>query len=156
MRDYDYMSKRSEQPRDPFLVTGERQVDRYVLSQIIGNRYNELPDDDKKEKLVEPWEPNGGDSNPIVLPRPLAVQKMWWVAFGGRVLIAVLGGSFLIAPMWIMILHKTVYTGLIGTTVFVTAFGFVMAGALDQKMDVLSSTAAYAAVLVVLVGLTTS
>jgi hypothetical protein len=54
-----------------------------------------------------------------------------------------------------MVMHKTHYTALASTTVFVSVFGLMMALVLDKLMDVLSSTAAYAAVLVVFVGLNT-
>lgn len=66
------------------------------------------------------------------------------------------GGIFLIAPMWLMALHNTLYTSLIATTVCVALFGLLMASVLEKPTDVMSSTAAYAAVLVVFVGLTTS
>ncbi|KAI0893043.1 hypothetical protein F4806DRAFT_478021 [Annulohypoxylon nitens] len=56
--------------------------------------------------------------------------------------------------MWLMMLNDGLYTALISTTVFVAVFGALMAVVLDRHMDILSSTAAYAAVLVVFVGLT--
>jgi hypothetical protein len=70
------------------------------------------------------------------------------------VLAAIVGGIFLIGPMWLMVLHKTRTTALVSTTVFVVVFGLIMALFLDKMMDVLSRTAAYAAVLIVFVGLT--
>jgi hypothetical protein len=68
---------------------------------------------------------------------------------------AVLGGVFLLVPMWLMVLHRTRYTALVSTTVFVAFFGLVMVRFLEKEMEVLSVTAAYAAVLVVFVGLNT-
>ena len=59
--------------------------------------------------------------------------------------------------MWLMVLwFNTLYTSLIATTLFVALFGLLMASVLEKPIDVMSSTAAYAAVLVVFVGLTTS
>lgn len=45
------------------------------------------------------------------------------------------------APMWLMVLHNTLYTALVSTTVFVAVFGLVMALWLDKLMDVMSATA---------------
>ncbi len=56
--------------------------------------------------------------------------------------------------MWLMVLHKTLYTALISTTVLVATFRVVMAVFLDRLKDVLLSTAAYSAVLVVFISLT--
>ena len=81
---------------------------------------------------------------------------MWFKGFRQRLAMAAVGAAFLIAPMWLMVLHNTLYTALVSTTVFVMVFGLVMALRLDKLMDVMSATAAYAAVLVVFVGLTTS
>jgi hypothetical protein len=74
----------------------------------------------------------------------------------GRFGMAAVGGAFLIAPMWLMVLHRTLYTGLVSTTVFVIFFGIVMAFFIEKGLDVMTTTAAYAAVLVVFVGLNTS
>lgn len=76
--------------------------------------------------------------------------------FRKRIGVAMVGGIFLIAPMWLIVLHNTLYTSLIATTVCVALFGLLMASVLEKPIDVMSSTAAYAAVLVVFVGLTTS
>ncbi len=76
-------------------------------------------------------------------------------SFGHRLWIAAFGGIFLVGPMWLMVLHHTRYTSLISTTVAVVLFGLIMAYKLEKESDVLSSTAAYAAVLVVFVGVNT-
>lgn len=66
---------------------------------------------------------------------------------------AVMGGAFLVCPMWLMVLRESLYLCLITTTGCVVLFGAVMAVMLGEPKDVFSSTAAYAAVLVVFVGL---
>lgn len=66
------------------------------------------------------------------------------------------GAILLLGPMWLMVLHKTVYTGLITTTVCVAILGCLCSMILEKPLDVLSATSAYAAVLVVFVGLTNS
>jgi hypothetical protein len=65
---------------------------------------------------------------------------------------AAIGGAFLIGPMLVMVLHKSLLTTLLTSSVCVIVFGVILAFALDDPFDVLSGTAAYAAVLVVFVG----
>ncbi|KAL2153734.1 hypothetical protein VTH82DRAFT_4889 [Thermothelomyces myriococcoides] len=72
--------------------------------------------------------------------------------FRGRTMMAVIGGAFLVGPMWLMMLHRNLYTSLVTTTVCVAVFGLIIALFLEKPMEVLSGTAAYAAVLVVFVG----
>lgn len=69
-----------------------------------------------------------------------------------RLVMATIGGLFLIGPMLFMVLRNDRNTTLVTTSVCVIVFGFVMAYLLDQPFNVLSATAAYAAVLVVFVG----
>ncbi|KUI57891.1 hypothetical protein VP1G_10993 [Cytospora mali] len=66
------------------------------------------------------------------------------------------GAIMLLGPMWLMVLHKTLYTGLVTTTVCVVFLGALCSFLLDKPMDVLSATFTYAAVLVVFVGLTSN
>ncbi|KAK7993985.1 hypothetical protein PG989_007366 [Apiospora arundinis] len=70
-----------------------------------------------------------------------------------RLLMATLGASFLIVPMVIMSLENTLSVCLITPTCFIVAFGLTIVVYLTESKEVLSSTAAYAAVLVVFVGL---
>lgn len=51
-----------------------------------------------------------------------------------------------------MMLQGGLYTSLISTTAFVSGFGILMTYFLGEGKDVLASTAAYAAALVVFVG----
>jgi hypothetical protein len=73
-----------------------------------------------------------------------------------RLTMAGVGGAFLIGPMLIMVLKKTLLTTLLTTSICVVAFGFTLAVYLDNPFNVLSGTAAYAAVLVVFVGTSSS
>lgn len=75
---------------------------------------------------------------------------------------AIIGGVFLIGPMWLMVLRNELYTTLITTTAFVFGFGLIISvgpifivGSKIGVETVFSATAAYAAVLVVFVGTTT-
>ena len=150
IQDYDYMIKCSQFPRDPFLVTGERSVDDWVLQQAMQNLETKSEDFGKPIIVPVPWEVK---SHPIGLPRNNQVAKTWIKGFKERLGIAAVGGFFLIGPMWLMVLHNTLYTCLVSTTVFVIAFGVLMAWSLNDSKDVMAGTAAYAAVLVVFVGL---
>ncbi|KAJ5263957.1 hypothetical protein N7478_011562 [Penicillium angulare] len=153
LQDYDYMAKYILQAQDPFLVTGERAIDRLMLQVAMRNKENEA-DPLRWEKSIVPWEALDIESKPIGGTRDGNLRQAWIQGFRQRLGVAAVGGIFLIAPMWLMVLHRTLYTALISTSVFVSIFGLTMALFLDGLKDVLSSTAAYSAVLVVFVGLT--
>ena len=140
--------------RDPFYVTGERIIDRYMLQVAMRGR-EDKGDPLRSAQSMGKWETGNVRPEPVGSTRDKNFQRAWIKGFHQRVWAAVVGGIFLIGPMWLMVLHKTLYTALVSTTIFVSVFGLIMALFLDKMMDVLSSTAAYAAVLVVFVGLTT-
>ncbi|KAK3291386.1 uncharacterized protein B0H64DRAFT_331010 [Chaetomium fimeti] len=153
LQDYDYMQNRARSNRDPFLVTGEYYTDNYILGQYLsaGLQAQEL----ETAGSVGDWETD--DSRQTVCgTRGDNLSRTWFVNFRRRVAIAAVGGLFLVGPMWLMVLYNKLYAQLISTTVFVTAFGIVMAIFLNKDDAVLASTAAYAAVLVVFVGTSTS
>jgi hypothetical protein len=141
------------QPRDPFYVTGERFVDRCLLEVAMRGKGNEEPPL-RQVKSMGKWETPSIRPEQIGGTRDGNFRQAWIKGFRQRLGVAAVGGIFLIAPMWLMILHNTLYTALVSTTVFVAAFGLMMALFLGSLKDVLSSMAAYAAVLVVFVGLT--
>jgi hypothetical protein len=72
--------------------------------------------------------------------------------FSKRLGMAAIGGAFLIGPLLLMVLHKSLLTTLLATSMCVVKFGVLLAFCLDEPFDVLSGIAAYAAVLVVFVG----
>lgn len=142
-----------QRSRDVFLATTQRSIDRFVIQRVVEVKFWErwFNDESKAFPAGEPWEPDDGSESIPGTRTNVANQSFW-----NRVKMATVGGVFLIGPMWLMVLaHDWRYTGLITTTVFVTVFGLSMSAALDKPMDVLSSTAAYAAVLVVFVGVNT-
>ncbi|KAI1411432.1 hypothetical protein F5Y13DRAFT_200996 [Hypoxylon sp. FL1857] len=148
LQDHEYMVKFSYEKTDPFIVTAERRVDGILMR-------NAMKQKEARAKELDPYHFSGISSKnlaPITIPRSEATFK----SFTARIWVAAVGGLFLIVPMWIMVLHKTLWTGLATTTAFVAAFGLLMAYVLSESIHVLSSSAAYAAVLVVFVGLTTS
>lgn len=99
--------------------------------------------------------PTETESRAIGGTRTVSTQKEKTEAFFKRVVFSLVGGVFLVGPMWIMVLVNTQYTSLISTSVFVFVSGLVASWKLDEPIAVLSVTAAYAAVLVVFVGTNT-
>lgn len=70
-----------------------------------------------------------------------------------RLVAAMVGGLSLIIPMLIMALNATLLTAIVVTTSFVLSVGTAMALVMDAPIkNILSASAAYAAVLVVFVG----
>ncbi|KAJ5166688.1 uncharacterized protein N7482_005469 [Penicillium canariense] len=153
LQDYDYMGKYILQPQDPFIVTGERLIDRLMLQAAMRDKENEA-DPLHWAKCIVKWETSDIRPKPVGGTRDGNLRQTWLRGFQQRLGVAAVGGIFLIAPMWLIVLHRTLYTALVSTTVCVTIFGLLMALFLDGSKDVLSSTAAYSAVLVVFVGLT--
>ncbi|KAF5715670.1 hypothetical protein FMUND_6737 [Fusarium mundagurra] len=154
LQNYDYMEKRSLQPGDPFYISGENYLDRKLLEHIIGNNAGRLVNG-KSLNATGNWETGPVNPNTISDTRLDNYRRNWTQGFHQRLGVATIAGIFLIAPMWLMVLHNTLYTALVSTTVFVAVFGLVAAARLTSLMEVMSSTAAYAAVLVVFVGLVT-
>lgn len=151
MRDYDFMQECSQRARDPFYVTAERLTDDEIL-QLAMRGIDITPHRKSMARahVAGPWET---ERIPIGGTRRDSIQKTALAAFMERLGLAVFGGAFLVGPMWIMVLHNSRNVCLISTTVLVTVFGLVMAWTLDKNTDVLTAVSAYAAVLVVFVGL---
>jgi len=157
MQNYDYMNNCSQRPADPFLVTGERTIDDYVLCSIMRETITSEFNTKKFEQstFIGPLE-GEEDKTPIGGLRHETNRESKLRDLRIRLGLAAVGAAFLVGPMWLMVLHRTLYTALVSTTVFVVLFGVIMAVSLEKGIDVLSSTAAYSAVLVVFVGLNTS
>ncbi|KAN0098875.1 hypothetical protein V8E51_014538 [Hyaloscypha variabilis] len=96
------------------------------------------------------------DTSTILGSRNASNRKLATKRFYRRLRTAALSGVFLLGPMWLMALHPELRTVLVSTTIAVVLFGFGMSWFLEKEPDVLASTAAYAAVLVVFVGLNTN
>jgi hypothetical protein len=75
-------------------------------------------------------------------------------ALTARIIMAVGGGLALIAPMLIMTLHPTKLTRLLTSSCFMIVVAVALAAFMDtaEPKDIIASTAAYAAVLVIFVG----
>lgn len=138
------MISRNKDEADPCYLTAERELDGQVIDSALSST-NIHPKQLRKCG-------SACAKDPLHNSRSDSIQEKRKKRLG----MAVLGGALLIGPMWLMVLHNTLYTCLVSTTIFVAVFGVMMAYRLDDGKDVLSSTAAYAAVLVVFVGLSTN
>lgn len=150
---------------DPFLVGTEKHVDAAILNAAL----LDIPEAElRKEGL---WATADGEDKrrkfnfvPPVEKEPRAIggtrmattRKQKTQLFLQRVLFSIVGGIFLVGPMWLMAVLNAKYVSLISTSVFVFLAGLLAAWKLDDPKTVLSTTAAYAAVLVVFVGTSTA
>jgi len=152
---------------DPFILTTEKTLDLTLLKEVA-KKWREradfrhkrgdylLPkfDNDIKSlgKLSEPRDKGKARFEMFGGSRTVMNYNKAFEAFVKRVGMAGVGGTFLIGPMLLMVLHKSLLTSLLTASICVFAFGLVLATFLDRPFEVLSGTAAYAAVLVVFVG----
>lgn len=163
-KDFDYIRDCvGRKLDDPFLVLSERWIDAQVLKSLL----DMIPPEKRKEDGLDALsEKNGLVSSfappiekgpePIGGTRGERTQKQKTEDFLTRLAFSVIGGIFLVAPMWLMVLNNTKYTALVTTSVSVLLWGMATAWKLEGgPLAVLSTTAAYAAVLVVFVGTNT-
>ena len=173
------MGKVSQQPFDYFIASGERAHDSVVLRQALHvagkehedfvprgagdkahprvNKFREpLSYERMKEQAIPmglTWEAtNIRYSEPIGGTRHASVKAVLRKLFWWRVSAAVVGGAFLVGPMWLLVLERDLLLNLGVATGFVFAFGLLMVGFVEQTDQVFASTLAYAAVLMVFVG----
>jgi hypothetical protein len=140
------------------VVITERWLDASVLRTALKKAPVESLREDgfgviDEKTFAEPWEEKG---EPIGGTRQERTRKQKTEAFIKRLALSLAGVFFLIGPMWLMVLHNTKYTALVSTTVFVVTWGIGAALTLSDPISVLSTTAGYAAVLVVFVGTNTA
>lgn len=156
LQDYDYMKKCRERSRDPFLFAGSFLDDRDMFEDAMRALRTKHPDhrlscEEKQARVADfAWEMPQKTLFSFSSGASRGSEKN--TAFVRRLMIAAFGAAFLIGPMWLMMKKTDLNTKLVSTTVFVTVFGLLMAYFIEEYKDVLSSTAAYAAVLVVFVG----
>ncbi len=146
---------------DPFVLTTKRMPD-YELIKSCADFFDNYVDERLLSEAVyddydtkPPFPPQTKSWNDIDLAgegRAAQLKQSDWQLFVGRLIMAFTGGVFLIGPMLIMVLINTLVASLVTTSVCVLVFGVVMSLSVENKFDVMSGTAAYAAVLVVFVG----
>lgn len=123
LKDYDYMMECSKRPRDYFLASGERSVDRYVTSKIIRNIVGgprHLREGIELTKALGSWE---DDTSPIGGTRNSKVNELRREGFLQRLFLAAVGGCLLLGPMWLMVLHESMY----GQSLYSLAQSFLLA-----------------------------
>ncbi|KAM5349128.1 hypothetical protein ACJ41O_008951 [Fusarium nematophilum] len=167
VRDHEYMTSASQNPLDPFLVSSERVLDDdilswaryssggYTMAQVLAPIQNEETGTSVKPAVTDagPWEDTkSGRVAPAVGTRRATVETLFRRAFWSRLTAAVVGAVFLVGPMWLLVLRRELFIHLGATTGFVLGFGCVMAFFVEKVDQVFAGTLAYAAVLMVFVG----
>jgi hypothetical protein len=142
---------------DYFIVSSERCHDRRVLQSATFG-YNDVKKElyEKRSALpTGPWEyldshncaePIGGTRHEGI--KTISRKVFWW-----KLSAAFIGAGFLVGPMWLLALEQGLYLQLEVTTGFVLSFGITLAYFMDKVDQVFAGTLAYAAVLMVFVGL---
>lgn len=150
------MGRFSGQRHDPFRVSSERYQERKLLERLLQTEKLKAVGDfcwlkdtaTPTGPWEEPWEPGKGGMRPIGGTRGEAFRQALWSRAAG----ALVGAAFLIGPMWPLVLKQDIYLQLGMTTGCIIAFGSVMVFALRTLEAVFAATLAYAAVLMVFVG----
>ncbi|KAK4106018.1 hypothetical protein N658DRAFT_502556 [Parathielavia hyrcaniae] len=120
-------------------MTGENKLDRLILDALLGDARSRRFDS-MHVRDVRQWD---GHMRAIIPTRTDNQYKRLL----SRLVVSAIGAGFLIGPMWLMMIQRGLHVALVSTTVFVVVFGALAAFFLDSPAHVLSSTAAYAAVL---------
>ncbi|KAJ5713255.1 uncharacterized protein N7483_010436 [Penicillium malachiteum] len=136
--------------KDPFLITTKE-----ILGFCLMRDHQLIPTGDELKEPEQVIHASG--KRPVVLPgssRNKHEEKVQWARLWERIFMGVCGGVALIAPMLLMVLHKSRATTLATTSVATILFALMLAllGKNLRGQDVLAAVAAYAAVLVVFVG----
>ncbi|KAK4079533.1 hypothetical protein Trihar35433_638 [Trichoderma harzianum] len=137
-------------PDDPFTASSERIHDDIYLKSAITLHGKEAADIAPVETAIPtgPWEDRHRQSaKSIANTRGETQEKAFFSNWG-----ALVGGAFVIFPMWLMVLKQEIYLSLGVTTGCVAAFGLLMALSMGSLDAVFAATFAYAAVLMVFVG----
>ncbi|KAK2599809.1 hypothetical protein N8I77_011532 [Diaporthe amygdali] len=151
VRDHEYIARFRGQRHDPFRVSSERFQEKILLDRV-GMRCGKIVDDLQHLQpgalATGPWEDGESVMRPIGGIRGEALRWALWL----RIASTLIGIGFLIGPMWGLVLNQNVYLQLGVTTGCVVVFGLVMVAALPTLEAVFAATLAYAAVLMVFVG----
>ncbi|OQV02942.1 hypothetical protein CLAIMM_08053 [Cladophialophora immunda] len=156
LRDYDYMKEKYivDSSMDPFyLITGKRCDHAILGTKIQDSKILEFLKDEKPGEIWRTYL-DGFDKSLMGGGRPWVREKENRTAFVRRFWFGLAGGLALIAPMLIIILHDDRTTAVTTASVATLLFAAVTASYHEHDaspLAVVGATAAYAAVLVVLV-----
>lgn len=134
---------------DPFIASSARHHDHKIMESLMddqGKFASDLKGCPITYAHFEKKKRRG--AQPILATRGSTYSKAHWARIFG-VLVA---GAFLVGPMWLLVLQRDVFVHLGVTTFCVMTFGFVMVWWATAIETVLAATFAYAAVLMVFVG----
>ncbi|KAL4883675.1 hypothetical protein BJY04DRAFT_216025 [Aspergillus karnatakaensis] len=153
VRDLECMAKYSGHWNDPFVASAERSHEEHLLSDAMLRASKTASDfsDKFKDNAIPtgPWEDGDwGGGTTLGTTRAAIRKRALWSKIAG----ALLGGTFLIGPMWLLALERDLHLQLGLTTGCVLAFGTLMAWYLNTVEAVFASSIAYAAVLMVFIG----
>jgi hypothetical protein len=163
LEDWDYIKQCALKGKmnDPFIVTTEKELD-YVLLKEMAEKWGNTRQfdtnstlEERKVKLRSAIHGEPRDKNlwkELKTPRHIDNRKDAFELFMLRLRMAAIGGAFMVGPMLIMVLHRSLLTSLLTASLCVVAFGLILTIYLEKPFEVLSGTAAYAAVMVVFVG----
>lgn len=151
------MKRFSGQKDDPFIISSERIHDHQRMDEVlhVHARDSRLSDEKKaKATATGPWETENPKKGQKTIGgfRDKARQELMRQLLLQKLLGAIVGGTFLVAPMWAFTLHKHVFFLLGGTTICVFLFGIFTTFLVNNPGEVFAATLAYAAVLMVFVG----
>ncbi|KAH7629500.1 hypothetical protein B0T09DRAFT_358443 [Sordaria sp. MPI-SDFR-AT-0083] len=180
VKDHEYMGKYANAADDPFIATSQRLYDKIFLESAMDHDGYRMPKDflpppqqqspknhqsrsqhETPAQLVSllmrhaapagPWERDNTDkpARALISTRTKAWKRAYWT----RISAASIGGAFLIAPMWILGLQRNLYVHLGVATGCIIAFGTSMSLYLETVDSVFAATLAYAAVIMVFVGI---
>lgn len=155
VRDHEYMQQFSGSQHDPFIVDEARFHDSQVLAHFVDDAEGARADAYEgsiavaKHPIVpEQISPENPRAVPILSTRGNEYKRaLWFRVFG-----FLAAGAFLVGPMWLLVLVRSVWVHLIVTTACVLFFGSAMVWWTATIETVLAGTFAYAAVLMVFVG----
>jgi hypothetical protein len=160
------MTKGSQQRKDLFVVSSEHYQDDKVLATVMP--LDNTPDglwswkqplftasEKASATLTGSWErpDRYGSSAPIGSTRGDIVSDLSYRAMWSNLGEAVIGGAFLIGPCWLLALKRDLFFQLGAVTILVAGFGLLLALYVTVPGQVFAGTLAYAAVLVVFLGL---
>ncbi|EAA30345.2 hypothetical protein GE21DRAFT_10610 [Neurospora crassa] len=177
VRDHEYMGKYARTSNDPFIATSQRLYDKKFLEAAMTRNGYKMPEDflppprqqyeqqlpqhEAPIPLIErlkrhsvptgPWERDNTDkpARTLISTRTKAWKRAYWTRIGA----ALIGGTFLIAPMWILALQRNLFVHLGVATACIAAFGISISLYLETVDGVFAATLAYAAVIMVFVGI---
>lgn len=146
------MGRFASSSTDPFRVCHSRAADNWLLDKYITQAHAKFISSylwlKPAARATGRWESSKGAMRPIGGTRGEAFRRANLTRAGG----ALLAAGFLIGPMWALVLRQEVYLQLGVVTGCIAAFGAVMVVALETLEAVFAATLAYAAVLMVFVG----